>query len=159
MATFGTNSTTVARQRTFTGHQDDEEAAITNGHRDEPSLDRMTLNSEREKRHQDTVQYHSLIPNEEGLSRFWDRFTRKGKKSIGVVQSLRAIAFSSCMFLYSVIGVVRSSIFRVKSICCFHTSGMGSTFHESVALASYPDLYTYVISIKVILIEDLQAST
>lgn len=38
-----------------------------------------------------------LQENKEELVKFWDQFTRKGKKKIGVVESLKAILWSSCM--------------------------------------------------------------
>ena len=38
-----------------------------------------------------------LEENKEELIRFRDQFMRKGKKKVGVVESLRALFFSSCM--------------------------------------------------------------
>jgi len=36
--------------------------------------------------------------NAEELQRFWDQFTRKGKRQIGVKESLRALLYSSCAY-------------------------------------------------------------
>jgi hypothetical protein len=38
------------------------------------------------------------VPDTDGLYWFWRRFTRAGKKKIGVMQSLRAFVKSSCTF-------------------------------------------------------------
>jgi Ca2+:H+ antiporter len=86
-------SNAVPRQRTFTSRPGDEESAIINGvppdELDRPQ-DRSTLNSASEK------QSRRHVVDTEGLHRFWLRFTRHGKKSIGVRESLHAIIFSSC---------------------------------------------------------------
>lgn len=37
-----------------------------------------------------------LLGAEDSVLKFWDRFSRKGRKNIGVWESLRAIALSSC---------------------------------------------------------------
>lgn len=39
---------------------------------------------------------HLVSSAGDGMIEFWGRFTRKGKKNIGVWASLKAIAFSSC---------------------------------------------------------------
>ncbi|KAL0949129.1 hypothetical protein HGRIS_009213 [Hohenbuehelia grisea] len=42
---------------------------------------------------------HSLVPDTESLYRFWDRFTRKGKRKVGVMESVRNLLFSSWLNL------------------------------------------------------------
>lgn len=39
---------------------------------------------------------HLYSEAEDSVIKFWDRFTRKGKKNIGVLESLKVIATSSC---------------------------------------------------------------
>lgn len=39
---------------------------------------------------------HLMSSGEDGVVEFWARFTRKGKKNVGVLNSLKAILFSSC---------------------------------------------------------------
>ncbi|KAF5387895.1 hypothetical protein D9615_000101 [Tricholomella constricta] len=99
MADFGTNSTSITRQRTFNGHLIDLEKATNSPthHGDggtSTPVDHLTLNSER--------RIHQLDEIEAGLTRFWNRFTRKGKKNIGVAATFRAIAFSSWLNLFVV---------------------------------------------------------
>lgn len=43
--------------------------------------------------------------NKEELVRYWDRFTRKGKNKIGVMDSLRTLVLSSCAF-YSLLVIL-----------------------------------------------------
>lgn len=43
--------------------------------------------------------------NKEELVRYWDRFTRKGKNKIGVMDSLRALLLSSCA-IYSLLVIL-----------------------------------------------------
>jgi Ca2+:H+ antiporter len=88
MAEHGTNL--APRQRVFTGRTSgDEEAAIVN------EIHEHTQISEKPQH----PHHHLNVPDTEGMYRFWHRFTRKGKKNIGVMQSLRAFIFSSCMFI------------------------------------------------------------
>lgn len=79
------------RQRTVIVRPRDEEEAIqiSNGQH----LHQVNVKSptKSEKSH---ISVH--IPDKKELVHLWDRFTRKGKKKIGVVQSLRAIFYSSC---------------------------------------------------------------
>jgi len=90
------DSNSISRQRTFIGRSNDEEAGIIDNIPRNRSNDRSTLSSVREKpsRH--------LVPDTEGLYRFWDRFTRKGRKNVGVKESLHAIVFSSWLNLFVV---------------------------------------------------------
>ena len=74
----------------------DEEQAL--GH-DAPSprvLSPGTQSSRRRSLHELTQLLH-LEENKEELIKFRDQFMRKGKKTVGVVESLRAVFFSSCM--------------------------------------------------------------
>jgi len=98
MADFSPNSTVtaVSRQRTFTGKPVDVEKAAgssadVNGNEGRSTHRRLNLKSGR---------ISELEEIEAGLTRFWDRFTRKGKKKVGIVASLRAIAFSSWLNLF-----------------------------------------------------------
>ncbi|KAJ2915034.1 hypothetical protein MD484_g5402, partial [Candolleomyces efflorescens] len=43
-----------------------------------------------------------LIGAEESVSKFWDRFSRRGKENVGVLESLRAIALSSWLNVFLV---------------------------------------------------------
>ncbi|KAG6903304.1 hypothetical protein C0995_013057 [Termitomyces sp. Mi166 len=91
MADFGSSSTTVVRQRTFNGpHVDVEKAGELkpNGNRETPPLNTGS------------TAIRQLEELEAGLTRFWNRFRRKGKKNVPVVASLRAIAFSSWLNLF-----------------------------------------------------------
>ncbi|KAG6919280.1 hypothetical protein DXG01_007412 [Tephrocybe rancida] len=99
MSILGTESpTTVVRQRTFNGNPVDVEKAtgIIGSNLSSESVspgDRSQLT---------TGPLRQLEELEAGLTRFWNRFTRKGKKNIPVVASLRAIAFSSWLNLFFV---------------------------------------------------------
>jgi len=94
MAEHDPNS--APRQRIFVGRTSgDEEAALVDERRDYNQHNPPNVTSEKPSR----GSHHLGIdgPDTEGLYRFWRRFTRKGKKNIGVMQSLRAIVLSSCM--------------------------------------------------------------
>ncbi|RDB20539.1 Vacuolar calcium ion transporter [Hypsizygus marmoreus] len=92
--TFGSNSTAVTRQRTFTGPIDEETATLDVNLSEKSRPDPLSLNAE------ERYERRGIVPSREGLERFWTRFTRKGKKNIGVVQSFRAIVFSSWLNLF-----------------------------------------------------------
>lgn len=75
----------------------DEEQAL--GH-DAPApkvLSPRTEPSRRRSLHDELTQLLHFEENKEEVIKFWDQFTRKGKKKVGVVESLRALFFSSCM--------------------------------------------------------------
>lgn len=80
------SSTTVVRQRIFNGHPVDVEKA---GERPNGNHTTSALNA-------GTTTIRQLGELEAGLTRFINRFTRKGKKNVPVVATLRAIALSSC---------------------------------------------------------------
>ena len=44
----------------------------------------------------------NIQENKEELVRYWDRFSHKGKKNIGVMVSMQALVFSSCA-IYSLL--------------------------------------------------------
>jgi Ca2+:H+ antiporter len=79
----------------------DEEAAIsTNENHDNNLLSPAAVMSEKQPR--SPLYYLNIdAPDPEELYRFWRRFTRKGKKKVGVMKSLRTFALSSCMFLFN----------------------------------------------------------
>jgi len=86
----------TSRKRTPGIVLQDEEKAL--GH-DAPApkvLSPGTESSRRRRLHGLTQSLH-LEENKEELIKFWDQFTRKGKKKVGVVESLRVLFFSSCM--------------------------------------------------------------
>jgi len=94
----------TTRKRNLGIELEDEEQAL--GH-DAPApkvLSPGTESSRRRRLHELTQRLH-LEENKEELIKFWDQFTRKGKKKIGVVESFRALFFSSCMFSLNDIGV------------------------------------------------------
>lgn len=49
---------------------------------------------------QELSQSLKIQENRQELVKFWDQFTRKGKRKIGVVESLRAIILSSCELMF-----------------------------------------------------------
>jgi Ca2+:H+ antiporter len=73
-----------------------------------------------------------LQENKEGLVKFWDQFTRKGKRKIGVMESLRAIVYSSCTsFVFHAFFIPSNSLLpRVKHISNSHSDSMGIQFSE-----------------------------
>ena len=82
----------------------DEEQAL--GH-DTPApkvLSPGTESSRRRSFHELTQRLH-FEENKEELIKFRDQFTRKGKKKVGVIESLRALFFSSCMLSWDDGGV------------------------------------------------------
>jgi hypothetical protein len=98
----------ASRQRSsifkFTGHTlNDPEAALAsvNDHNNgqlNPSMSEKKPRTPRTPR--TPLQYLNInVPDTEGLVWFWRRFTRTGKKKIGVMQSLRAFLCSSCTLL------------------------------------------------------------
>ena len=75
----------------------DEEQAL--GH-DAPApkvLSPRTEPSRRRSLHDELTQLLDFEEKKEVVIKFWDQFTRKGKKKVGVVESLRTLFFSSCM--------------------------------------------------------------
>ena len=65
------------------------------------------------------------------LNRSWSKFTRKGRKSIGVVQSLKAIALSSCLYSYGISkALFLNGIDRVEHIPCIPTYRLGRPFFK-----------------------------
>jgi len=73
----------VSRQRTVNVRPPDEEQLSHDG------LTELLPTSEKRS-------HHSSIPSKDGMTLFLDRFLRRGKKQVGVVDSLKAIALSSC---------------------------------------------------------------
>lgn len=96
MADHDTGS--ASRRRMFNEHTSgDEESLPTDYHYDIKQRDSASGISEK----QPVTPRHPLYiaTDPERWYRFWRRFTRHGKKKIGVMQSLRAFALSSCMLL------------------------------------------------------------
>jgi len=91
-----TESAPATRQRNLGIRLQDEEQAI--GH-DTPAPKVLSPGTEsaRRRRLHDLSQQFRLEENKEELIKFWDQFTRKGKKKIGVIESLRVLLLSSCM--------------------------------------------------------------
>jgi len=82
----------TTRQRTVIVRPRDEEEAIQSSNGQHPHQVNVKSPTKSEK-----SQHMSMhLPDKEELVHLWDRFTRKGKRNIGVVESLRAIFFSSC---------------------------------------------------------------
>jgi len=87
-----TISPTTRKRNPGIGLQDEEQGL---GH-DAPApkvLSPGAESSRRRRLHELTLHFEE---NKEELVKFWDQFTRKGKKKIGVVESFRALLFSSC---------------------------------------------------------------
>ena len=61
----------------------------------EPQLSPGTASQERRSITQ------NIQENTNEIVRYWNRFSRKGKKNIGVMVSMQALAFSSCTILFS----------------------------------------------------------
>jgi len=96
MSTPTETTSPTTRKRNLEIVLPDEEQAL--GH-DAPApqvLSPGTESSRRRSLHELTQRLH-FEENKEELIKFWDQFTRKGKKKVGVVESLRAFLFSSCM--------------------------------------------------------------
>ncbi|KAG6886393.1 hypothetical protein C0992_004278 [Termitomyces sp. T32_za158] len=86
MTDFSASPSTVVRQRIFNGHPVDVEKVGES--RPNGNHTTSVLNT-------GTTTIRQLEELEAGLTRFVNRFTRKGKKNVPVVATLRAIAFSS----------------------------------------------------------------
>ena len=72
------------------------------------------------------------------------------RKHISVVQSLKAIAMSSCVFLMSLHGRAHSSDAflhnSIEPVCRIHTPCMGITFFEAFGRYTWIDFCSYVFS-------------
>ena len=72
----------------------------------------------------------------------------KKRKHIGVVQSLKAIAMSSCVFIISLHGRAHpSDAFlhnSVEPVCRIHTPCMDITFFEAFERNTWIDVFSYV---------------
>jgi Ca2+:H+ antiporter len=92
----------TTRQRNPGIRLQDEEQGI--GH-DTPAPKVLSPGTEsaRRRRLHDLTQHLHLEENKEELIKFWDQFTRKGKRKIGVIESLRVLLFSSCKFFFAAI--------------------------------------------------------
>jgi Ca2+:H+ antiporter len=91
-----TETSPTTRKRTLGIVLSDEEQGL--GH-DAPAPKVLSPGTEssRRRRLQDSLTQHLRFEeNKEELIKFWDQFTRKGKKKVGVVESFRALLFSSC---------------------------------------------------------------
>lgn len=88
-------STPTTRKRNLGIEIQDEEQALDH---DAPSPKVLSPGTEssRRRRLQDLTQHLRYEESKEELIKFWDQFTRKGKKQIGVAESIRALLFSSC---------------------------------------------------------------
>lgn len=87
----------MARQRNV--RVIDEEKAM--GHDGEGSHTQVRspgTESQKRRRLHDLAEHLHFEENAEELQKFWDQFTRKGKRQIGVKESLHALVFSSCAF-------------------------------------------------------------
>ena len=94
MSTPAESTAPTTRQRNLGIRLQDEEKAI--GH-DAPAPKVLSPATDSTRRHR-LSQHLRLEGNKEELIKFWDRFTRKGRKKIGVIESIRVLFFSSCMF-------------------------------------------------------------
>jgi len=88
-ATFST------RQRTVIVRPRDEEEAIQSSNGQHLHPVNMKSPAKSENSH---MSMH--LPDKKELVHLWDRFTRKGKRKIGVVESVRAIFFSSWLNIF-----------------------------------------------------------
>lgn len=88
---------------------------------------RGLLNEKRNGHHRhltSEVYTHHIYPTGSGLQRFRDRFMRKGKKKIGVVESLQNIFFCTCALLYPYYDIAlsdlekRAQYFTSLDTCC-----------------------------------------
>jgi hypothetical protein len=126
MAEHSINS--APRQRVPTGRTSgDEEAALVN-------------ENEHSQISEKPQHPHHLynVPDTEGMYRFWRRFTRRGKKNIGVMQSLRAFLLSSCMFPPNIPErwEMIQSMFRAKPLSPRHASCLGFALGNERRLVS-----------------------
>ena len=95
MSTPTETTSPTTRNRSLRIVLPDEEQALG---RDVPApkvLSPGTESSRRRSFHELTQRLH-FEENKEELIKFRDQFTRKGKKKVGVIESLRALFFSSC---------------------------------------------------------------
>ncbi|KAF8232845.1 hypothetical protein L208DRAFT_1269941 [Tricholoma matsutake] len=92
----------AARQRLLNERTTcDEEAAMVNQNDSTNQRHSSTVMSEKQHRNRNLHRRTTVIAlNTRGLKHSWRRFTRVGKKKIGVMASLRAIAFSSWLNLF-----------------------------------------------------------
>lgn len=100
MSTLASANTGASRQRNHNLRLPDEEEGSI-----EPKLSPNLFSAGTESR-QSRLSRHSRLQelgetfkfqeNKEELVKFWDQFTRKGKRNIGVLESLKAIFLSSC---------------------------------------------------------------
>jgi hypothetical protein len=144
MSTPTETTTPTTRKRNLGIGLQDEEQAI--GH-DAPApkvLSPGTESSRRRRLQELTLQFEE---NKEELIKFWDQFTRKGKKKVDVVESLRALFFSSCMLLLNDGGVHYELNFisytRAQHPSDFYTHSMGLQISR-VEFKSY--LHSYVLA-------------
>jgi len=102
----GTRDPNVAtRQRNYPQPFEEEEfilASDSNPTAVTSDTPMLSPESRSQRRSYRISQHLNLQENKEELVRYWDRFTRKGKNKIGVKDSLRALAFSSCA-IYSLL--------------------------------------------------------
>ena len=76
----------------------------------------------------------------------------KKRKHIGVVQSLKAIAMSSCVFPLCLFVVIYAQVTKlflrtsVECVCRIHTPCMGITFCEAFERSAWIDVFSYVSS-------------
>jgi hypothetical protein len=92
----------IPRTRTSTGLTFGDEEV------DEVLLDHPSVMSEKQRNRR--YRLNIQAPSIEGFYQFWRRFTRHGKKNIGVMQSLRAFALSSCICVSPISRVMKSSV-------------------------------------------------
>jgi hypothetical protein len=144
MSTPTETTTPTTRKRNLGVVLQDEEQAL--GH-DAPVpkvLSPGTESSRRRRLHELTLHFEE---NKEELIKFWDQFTRKGKKKIGVAESFRALFFSSCMLSLNGGGVQYELNFishtraPYPSDCYTHSMGLKIS---RVEFKSY--LHSYVLA-------------
>lgn len=98
-----TETTSPATRKRYQGISlQDEEQGL--GH-DAPAPKVLSPGTEssRRRRLHELTQHLRFEENKEELIKFWDQFTRKGKKKVGVVESLRALFFSSWLNILLVV--------------------------------------------------------
>jgi hypothetical protein len=61
-------------------------------------------------------------------SRFWKRFTRKGKRQVGVIQSLKVLATFSCEYGRRIHVRLLTSVVRAEYLHGIQPAGLGSPF-------------------------------
>ncbi|KAJ3505926.1 hypothetical protein NLJ89_g7158 [Agrocybe chaxingu] len=80
----------------------DEEKAVENSG-DGPPIQSPGTESQRRRRLHEISHHLHLQEGQEGLVKFWDQFTRKGKRKIGFMESLHAIVFSSWLNIFLIL--------------------------------------------------------